>query len=77
MPCELERSNSCDGEEPERLETQYCVKWKNWAHIHNTWETADSLFGQKVNGLKKLENYIKRAEEVTEWYGTGCDVYTV
>ena len=24
-------------------EIQYLMKWKNWSHIHNTWETEDTL----------------------------------
>ncbi|XP_076465125.1 chromodomain-helicase-DNA-binding protein 1-like isoform X2 [Babylonia areolata] len=50
-----------------KTEKQYLIKWKGWAHIHNTWETLSSLQEQKVNGLKKLENYIKKEEEIDEW----------
>ena len=59
-----------DGCDPDKEETelQYFIKWKNWSHIHNTWETEESLVTQKVNGLKKLENYKKREEEITELY---------
>lgn len=55
-----------DGEK-EEFETQYFIKWKNWSHIHNTWESDATLKEQKVNGLKKLENFIKREEEISEW----------
>ncbi|XP_071964385.1 chromodomain-helicase-DNA-binding protein 1-like isoform X2 [Antedon mediterranea] len=51
----------------EETETQYLIKWRNWAHIHNTWESEESLKTQKAKGMKKLENYIKREEEVSEW----------
>lgn len=48
-------------------EVQYLIKWKNWSHIHNTWESERTLNEQKVNGLKKLENYKKKMEEMREW----------
>ena len=53
--------------EKEEFETQYLIKWKSWSHIHNTWETEPSLREQKVNGIKKLENFIKKEEEIQEW----------
>ena len=52
----------------EDAETHYLIKWKNWAHIHNTWESEGSLKEQKVRGMKKLENYIQRETEIQEWY---------
>ncbi|KAH9500964.1 transcriptional regulator [Bulinus truncatus] len=55
-----------DGEKEEK-ETQYLIKWKGWSHIHNTWETEASLREQKVNGIKKLENFMKREAEIKEW----------
>ncbi|XP_022105891.1 chromodomain-helicase-DNA-binding protein 1-like isoform X2 [Acanthaster planci] len=51
----------------EGAETHYLIKWKNWAHIHNTWESEGSLKEQKVRGMKKLENYIQREKEIQEW----------
>lgn len=54
------------GETPK--EVQFFIKWKNWAHIHNTWESEENLRQMKINGLKKLDNYIKKMEEVNEWY---------
>ncbi|KAK3791362.1 hypothetical protein RRG08_012544 [Elysia crispata] len=55
-----------EGESLEK-ETQYLIKWKGWSHIHNTWETEVSLREQHVNGLKKLENFMKKEEEIREW----------
>ena len=59
----------CEGGKKEdvKREKQYLIKWRGWAHIHNTWETLPSLQEQKVNGLKKLENFIKKEEEIDEW----------
>lgn len=51
----------------EETEFQYFVKWKNWSHLHNTWESEASLREQKVNGIKKLENFIKKEEELDRW----------
>ena len=48
-------------------EMQYFIKWKGWSHIHNTWENEPSLVEQKINGMKKLENFQKRERELREW----------
>ncbi|XP_050542494.1 chromodomain-helicase-DNA-binding protein 1 isoform X2 [Daktulosphaira vitifoliae] len=52
---------------PEEKETQYLIKWKGWSHIHNTWESIDSLQNQKVKGLKKIDNFIKRENSLNAW----------
>ncbi|XP_070543055.1 chromodomain-helicase-DNA-binding protein 1-like isoform X2 [Ptychodera flava] len=54
-------------EENQETELQYLIKWKNWAHIHNTWETAENLRAQGVKGIKKLDNFIKREQELSNW----------
>ncbi|RZF46881.1 hypothetical protein LSTR_LSTR008262 [Laodelphax striatellus] len=57
----------CDETDIENTEVQYLIKWKNWSNIHNTWESEKSLKDQKVKGLKKLENFVKREEEIRFW----------
>ncbi|XP_036417558.1 chromodomain-helicase-DNA-binding protein 2 isoform X2 [Colossoma macropomum] len=53
--------------EKEEGETQYFIKWKGWSYIHNTWESIDSLTQQKVKGIKKLENFKKKNDELNAW----------
>lgn len=52
----------------EEGEVQYFIKWKSWSHIHDTWENEQSLIEQKINGMKKLENFQKRERELREWF---------
>ncbi|RKP35310.1 hypothetical protein BJ085DRAFT_7369, partial [Dimargaris cristalligena] len=40
---------------------QYLVKWQNWAHLYDTWESYEYLSNSK--GFKKLSNYIKNVVE--------------
>lgn len=49
-------------------EKQYFIKWKTWSHIHNTWESEQSLIDQKINGMQRLYNYQKRQRELNDWY---------
>ncbi|XP_066991707.2 chromodomain-helicase-DNA-binding protein 1 isoform X2 [Anabrus simplex] len=56
-----------DPNDSESSELQYLIKWKGWSHIHNTWESEQSLKDQKVKGIKKLENFIKREQELAKW----------
>nr|CAG4651344.1 EOG090X0DZ9 [Simocephalus serrulatus] len=53
--------------EPDKVEQQFLIKWLGWSHIHNTWESEQTLRDQKVKGLKKLENYLKRDDEIRVW----------
>ncbi|CAH1797458.1 unnamed protein product [Owenia fusiformis] len=55
------------GKDDEVTELQYLVKWKGWSHIHNTWESIETLKAQKVNGMKKLDNFIKTNNEIAMW----------
>ncbi|BGP17107.1 ATP-dependent DNA helicase Hrp3 [Rhodosporidiobolus nylandii] len=43
-------------DEPQR-NLRYLVKWQNYSHIHDTWETYEHL--KRFKGFKRLENYIK------------------
>lgn len=60
-------NEGCDPKDEETTEPQYLIKWKGWSHIHNTWESEKSLNEQKVKGLKKLENYIKKEADLSWW----------
>uniref|UniRef100_A0A7N6BLT4 DNA helicase n=1 Tax=Anabas testudineus TaxID=64144 RepID=A0A7N6BLT4_ANATE len=64
-----ENGDPCEGFDPDNDEgeTQYLIKWKGWSYIHNTWESIDSLTQQKVKGLKKLDNYKKKMDELNSW----------
>uniref|UniRef100_A0A8B9K0L5 Chromodomain helicase DNA binding protein 2 n=1 Tax=Astyanax mexicanus TaxID=7994 RepID=A0A8B9K0L5_ASTMX len=53
--------------EKDEGETQFLIKWKGWSYIHNTWESIDSLTQQKVKGMKKLENFKKKNDELNAW----------
>ncbi|KAK7152198.1 hypothetical protein R3I94_008501 [Phoxinus phoxinus] len=53
--------------EKEEGETQFLIKWKGWSYIHSTWESVDSLTQEKVKGIKKLENFKKKNDELNAW----------
>ena len=48
-------------------EQQFLIKWKGYSHLHNTWESDASLAAHTAKGLKKVENFVKRQEEVNDW----------
>ena len=48
---------------PEELERQFLIKWVNWSHLHNTWESEKSLKNMNARGMKKLDRYIKKQLE--------------
>ncbi|KOB74709.1 Chromodomain-helicase-DNA-binding protein 1, partial [Operophtera brumata] len=60
-------NEGCNPDDEETTEPQYLIKWKGWSHIHNTWESERSLAEQKVKGIKKLENYMKKDAELSWW----------
>ncbi|XP_057176821.1 chromodomain-helicase-DNA-binding protein 1-like isoform X2 [Triplophysa rosa] len=51
-------------------DVQYLIKWKNWSHIHNTWETEETLKQQNVKGMKKLDNFKKKEQDKKKWLKT-------
>lgn len=50
-----------DGEE------QFLIKWKNWSHLHNTWESNSSLQQAHVKTSRILENFLKQHEQTRSW----------
>ncbi|KAG9296923.1 hypothetical protein G9A89_006878 [Geosiphon pyriformis] len=40
---------------------EYLIKWEGYSHLHNSWENYEDL--KTCRGFKKLENYIKKAQE--------------
>ncbi|XP_062547170.1 chromodomain-helicase-DNA-binding protein 1 isoform X2 [Armigeres subalbatus] len=56
-----------DEKDTDSIEQQYLIKWSGWSYLHCTWESEDTLKEQKVKGMKKLENYIKREKDIEYW----------
>ena len=47
---------------------QYFIKWARYSHIHNTWESQLSLEEKGCKGIKILENYQKKQQDIKDWY---------
>ena len=47
--------------------TEYLIKWSNWSHLHNTWDTEASLLNLGVKGIKKVSLYDQKCEEELLW----------
>ena len=62
-----EMLNRGEPEPNEPSEIHFLIKWKGWSHLHNTWETEASLMEQKVKGMKKLSNFVKRDQDIATW----------
>ena len=48
-------------------EMQYLIKWKGYSHLHNTWESDTSLVAQTAKGVKKVDNFVKKQDELADW----------
>jgi chromodomain-helicase-DNA-binding protein 1 len=48
-------------------EQQFLIKWKNWSHLHNTWESHSSLQQAHVKTSRILENFLKQHEQTRLW----------
>ncbi|PPS97237.1 Chromo domain/ SNF2 Atpase/Helicase domain containing protein [Cryptosporidium hominis] len=46
--------------------TEYKIKWMGYSHLHNTWESAESLINEGVSGLRRLENFQKKMAEMLQ-----------
>lgn len=45
----------------DRHDFEYFIKWQGKSHLHDTWETTESL--KHVRGLRKVENYFRKFVE--------------
>ena len=39
------------------MEQQFLIKWLGWSHMHNTWESEQTLRDQKVTQLQKFSEF--------------------
>ena len=44
-----------------RHDFEYYIKWQDRSHLHNTWETTETVAG--FRGFRRLENYYKKMVE--------------
>lgn len=58
--------NGDDENQPDG-EQQFLIKWKNWSHLHNTWESRSSLQQSHVKSSRILENFLKQHELTKRW----------
>lgn len=58
---------NCDQLSEEDKEQQFLIKWKGRSYLHNTWENENQLREEGVKGLKKIENYLKKEEDIRLW----------
>ncbi|XP_067621810.1 chromodomain-helicase-DNA-binding protein 1 isoform X2 [Eurosta solidaginis] len=63
----VDPNDGADEKDLENTETQYLIKWKGWSYIHNTWESERTLREQKVKGMKKLDNFVKKEQDIEYW----------
>ncbi|WKX89357.1 hypothetical protein Q1695_008755 [Nippostrongylus brasiliensis] len=52
------------------LEQQFLIKWVGWSHLHNTWESEASIAAMGANGIKKVQNFMKKQKEMEDWKRT-------
>ncbi|KAK6731802.1 hypothetical protein RB195_007950 [Necator americanus] len=57
------------------LEQQFLIKWVGWSHLHNTWESEASIAAMGANGIKKIQNFLKKQKEMEEWKRTADKEY--
>ncbi|KAK4054266.1 ATP-dependent DNA helicase Hrp3 [Microbotryomycetes sp. JL201] len=53
-----------DEKDEPRKNLRFLVKWQNYSHIHNTWETYEYL--KRFKGFKRVDNYIKSVFNVQQ-----------
>ncbi|KAF4123896.1 chromodomain-helicase-DNA-binding protein 1 [Geosmithia morbida] len=56
----------------ERTDFEYFIKWQGKSHLHDTWESIDSL--KYVRGLRKVDNYFRKCVEMELEMRFGWDV---
>jgi len=59
--------NDCNLNELAEKEQQLLIKWKGKSYLHCTWETEEQLKEDGVKGMKKIENYLKKEDDIRIW----------